>query len=280
VVLDQPPSAVPTAAAFWNARDWLIAFGGTLERTRDGGRSFRVVLRTRHPILQLDTAGPTGAVARLDDGQTVRTLDGGRSWSRLRGGDGAGFSSAQDGLRASVVGQHAAVALASTDDGGRAWRRRTSPCTGGESFGALVDAVTPRLAWIVCLGQPGAGNETKRVYSTTDDARSWRAGAYSRAYPHIASRGGIGFYGYPAGISVTPSGFGLLWESRGTLFVTHDGGRDWIDQHRTVEPEVDFGLAARAFPGGRGLVLVSRLGHARVLATDDAGRSWRVVRRW
>src|SRR5438034_6321153 len=79
---------VPNAIGFWDPRRGLLGTGtcvgtsydscrnGTIELTSNGGRSFRVLLRMRRRVLQLQTAGPHGAIATTDGG-AFRTLDGG-----------------------------------------------------------------------------------------------------------------------------------------------------------------------------------------------------------
>jgi photosystem II stability/assembly factor-like uncharacterized protein len=256
---------------------------GTIQLTSNGGRSFRVVLRTRRRVVQLQTAGPHGAIATTDDG-AFRTLDGGRSWKRFRQRHRASFATERIGLgfRTHLVHNHLALALLATSDGGQTWRTRASPCTQAVAAGALIDLVTPSLGWIVCLGQPGAGNEEKAVFSTTDGGRSWSAGASAVNCPRRNLHGGLGGYGYPAGIAFAADGFGILWESRGTLYVTRDRGIHWRAQPKVAQPELDFGRGAATFAGGGGLVLLGRGGSlpARLLATDDVGRSWHLVRRW
>ena len=241
------------------------------------------MLRTRRPVVQLQTAGPHGAIATTE-GEAFRTLDGGRSWKRFRQRYGASFATERIGLgfRSHLVRNHLVLALLATSDGGVTWRTRASPCTQAVAAGALIDLVTRSLGWIVCLGQPGAGNEEKAVFRTTDGGQSWSAGASAVTHPQRDVHGGLGGYGYPAGIAFAADGFGILWESRGTLYVTHDRGLHWRPQPNVAQPELDFGRGAAAFAGGRGLVLLGRGGSlpARLLATDDAGRTWHLVHRW
>jgi photosystem II stability/assembly factor-like uncharacterized protein len=177
---------------------------------------------------------------------------------------------------------HLVLELLTTTDGGRTWRRRASPCARAIAFGAILDLVTPSLGWIVCLGQPGAGNEQKAVFRTTDGGRSWRPGAAAVACPRRNAHGGLGSYGYPEGVAFAADGFGILWESRGTLYATRDAGTKWLAKPKVARPEIDFGRGAAAFPDGSGLVLLGRGGGlpARLLGTDDAGHTWRLVRRW
>jgi photosystem II stability/assembly factor-like uncharacterized protein len=272
VVNDLPPAVqLPTAAAFWDARDWLIGTASEIERTSDGGRTFRVVLRTPRPVQSLEAAGPGRAVARLDGGQAVRTLDGGRRWKLVRDPYLASFATRRIGLgvRSAPGARPSTLSVLGTRDGGRTWQPRASPCRGVLAFSAIVDAVTPTLAWIVCLGQPSAGNQAKQVFRTANGGTTWRAVA-----------GMLAGYGYPAGLAVAGSGFGLMWESRGTLLVTRDGGRSWHGRPRLAVPEKDGGAGGAVLAGTRGIVLLRAPASARVLATDDAGRTWHVVRRW
>jgi photosystem II stability/assembly factor-like uncharacterized protein len=295
MVTTSPPTLpVPTAIAFWDARHGLLgtrdcAFAGrcragTIELTADGGRRFRVILRTRHPVIGLQTAGPSAAIASLDGGSTLRTLDGGHSWHSFRLRYAASFAAPLIGLgvRSYMVDRHVALAVLATSDGGLTWRRRASPCTQAIADSALLDVVTDRLAWIVCLGEGGAGNEDKAVFRTSDGGRSWHVGAAEINYPRSHVHGGLSSYGYPEGITFAQDGFGILWESRGTLYVTHDGGSRWTAEPDVARPEIDFGRGAAAFPGGHGLVLLGRGGGnpTRLLATGHEGRTWHVVHRW
>jgi photosystem II stability/assembly factor-like uncharacterized protein len=288
--------AAPYAIAFWDSQHGLLGTGtcprttrgdcreGTIEVTSNGGRTFKLVLRTHHPVIGLWTTGPRGAIAQTDGGGSLLSLDGGRTWQPFRLRYGASFVTPRIGLgyRSYLTHDHLALELLATSDGGRTWRRRGSPCTQAIASAALIDLVTPSLGWIVCLGQPGAGNQAKAVFRTSDGGRTWRAGAAVVLWPHRNVHGGIESYGYPEGAAFARDGFGILWESRGTVYATRDGGTNWLAQPEVARPEIDFGRGAAAFPDGHALVLLGRGGGlpARLLRSDDAGRTWRLVRRW
>src|SRR5260370_13535143 len=125
----------------------------------------------------------------------------------------------------------------------RAWRRRMGPVHDGGR-------------------RRQHGQETRRVYA--------------RAAGH--GYGGISSYGYPIGIAMARDGFGVIWESRGTLYVTRDGGSHWIALPKVARPEEDFGASAAALPNGVGYVLLSVGGSGvrRLIGTRDGGHTWHV----
>jgi hypothetical protein len=241
----------PNAAAFWSAQRGVLAtglvrceprcVGGTISLTTDGGRTFRVVLRTRVAVAYL----------RLVDGVAYAGLQGG-------------------GVYASRDGTHWH---------GSAWPGEARPpqCARADF---VATASAGRRRWALCTGVASAGNSGKEIYASGDAGRTWRL--LVRVQIGGRPSHGMTSYGNPLGISFAADGFGLLWEERGTLFVARDGGRTWIAEPKVVRPEIDFGRGATALPGGRGFVLLGHQGlpPARLLRTDDAGRTWRVVHRW
>jgi photosystem II stability/assembly factor-like uncharacterized protein len=266
--LPVPPAGHTTAIAFWDMRRGLFARGGAVSLTTDGGRTFRVVLRTRR-VTGMQTFGPRGAILDLDNGRAFRSLDGGRSWARFRHRFDADFVTAEIGMGYRAGQFEFVKGLVSTRNGGKSWQPLASPCPRFASFAAAVELVTPTLGWIVCAGQPGAGQQLKAVYRTSDGGHRWQ---------RLPDR--LSGYGYVWGASFARDGFGLIWEGRGTLYVTRDGGQRWSAKPKVAEPELDFGAGAAAFEGGAGLFLVQRNPRLRLLATRNFGHSWQLVHRW
>jgi photosystem II stability/assembly factor-like uncharacterized protein len=225
------------------------AFGcrprGTISETADGGRSWRVVLATPRPVVAI-------------------TFSGSRIWATYDSG-------------AAVV----------SIDNGVTWRSRQppkplpGPCQPGPNlYRANKVIVTPGgRKWALCVYAAGTGNQGKAVFRWQDGR--WKRVAWT---PFSSQRGygGIETYGYPVGLAMSDDGFGLIWESRGTLYVTRDGSQDWIAQPRVAAPEIDFGQSGVALRHGIGFVVLARGGGMvrRLLMTENAGRSWRVVHRW
>jgi hypothetical protein len=147
-------------------------------------------------------------------------------------------------------------------------------CPNGWTRGYSADIVDTNVdtPWSICSGQPAAGNEAKAVYRGTKRV-ALTPTALHRGY------GGISEYGYAAGIA-GDGRFGIIWETRGTLYVTLDGGRRWHPLPDLARPELDFGSWAYVLNSRVGFVILERNGHRRLIETRDAGRKWRVVHRW
>ena len=244
-----PPSRaslVPNAIAFRDPSHGVLGTGrttqGTISLTTDGGRTWKVALRTPRPVVWVSWYG--GALtARFDDGENLQSTNGGRTWAPLVVGPPV-FSNCPQGMA----------------------QQPTNP---------------PYLNWALCTTEGGAGSMGKSVYWQRP-GHGWKRVAYTPFAPPGHGYGGISIAGYPQGIAMANDGFGLIWESRGTLYVTRDNGSHWIGLPKIAQPDMDFGMSAYALRRGVGFVLLARGGtmNRRLLETTDAGRSWRVVHTW
>ena len=217
---------------------------GTISATTDGGRTWHVLRTAPRPVVSLRLGG-SRIWATYDDGVVVSSRDSGKTWRRAR-----------------------------------APRSPAGPCERGPNlYRADRVVVTPGGArYALCVYGAGAGNQAKAVFR-------WRNGRWQRiAWTPFGpgGYGGIFTYGYPVGMAMSDDGFGLIWESRGTLYVTRDGGRHWLAQPGVARPELDFGRSGVALANGIGYVVLAAGGGpvCRLLVTTDSGRSWRVVHRW
>lgn len=188
------------------------------------------------------------------------------------------FSDASHGVLTTSTGTEI------TTDGGRTWHVVVRPPVVAAPH---PPSPCPRMLfrpffsgdWALCVGEDGAGAGGKAVYRR--HAGGWTRLAYTPFPPPGRSYGGISLAGYALGISMAPDGFGVIWESRGTLYVTRDGGSRWSGLPKVAQPEVDFGISGAALPHGVAFVLLARGGvHRRLIETTDAGRTWHVVHRW
>ena len=241
------PPPVPLAVAFRDPAHGVLGTSRTIELTADGGKTWKVVLRTPRPVVSLLFFD--GAVwAHYDDGENLRSTDGGRRWAP-------------------------AVPMFPAD----------SICPQGTTQ-SWISYTPAGSTWALCVTQASAGSEGKSVYRLR--ANGWKRVAYTPfAPPRPGGYGGISLYGYPVGIAMAQNGFGVIWESRGTLYVTRDGGSHWTGLPKVARPEVDFGQSGAALPHGVAYVLLSTgagdgSGTRRLIETTDFGRTWHVVHRW
>jgi photosystem II stability/assembly factor-like uncharacterized protein len=284
--------ARPGSVIFWTPRVGLLGVGycvprtarcvrGAIERTTDGGRTYHVALRTRGAVTEIDRVGPRGAIVTAAGAGALRTLDGGRTW-RPFVFDPYFWATPRVAVRfkAYFTKYDEKLALSVTHDGGRTWRRVADPCNHTVTANAYADPVTPKLWWIVCLGQPAAGTMEKAIFRTRDGGNTWQAGAANLVPPRGTAHGGIRFNGDLNGLAFARNGFGLLTASQGTPYVTRDGGEHFTALPKVGRPYVDFGAGSAAFAGGVGYVLLTAGFAERLAATHDFGRTWHVVRRW
>jgi photosystem II stability/assembly factor-like uncharacterized protein len=274
---------LPGAVAFWDEGHGLALFGppattpspwrDALESTSDGGRTWRR-LRSVPNGSEVVVAGGSRAWL-LTQRALFRSDDRGATWTRVSRYPlfDVGFVSPRDGIGYGVIGTHELLAV--TDNGGQTWHRRRFPCRNdGDADGDdRVSLAAPNLTWVMCVNEPGAGSQWKRLYRSRDGGRTWAR----RAAPGV---------GYLAGFSFRGAGRGWLWERRGWFLRTDDGGRTWstlpIGRPEEVEAE-----SASFYSAGGGIALlhVVRRGHEdrvalRLLRTADGGRSWTQIRSW
>ena len=308
------PRQLPNALAFWSGNRGLVATGtarpcaGAVSLTTDGGRSFRVLLRTRGPVEWVTTAGQDDAWALVETCKSLQvngnsavryrllsTVDGGRSWRTLPPSEAfnPSFASATRGYAVAVplapsgfIGLAGGKRLLATSDGGRIWR--SLPGRGGCPQKMPIGVVdSPSLAgtWVLCVGGAGAGAEYKAISFSHDGGRAWRLLVNVGISAHEPIDG-ISSLGYPLGLSFSRAGFGLLWEDRGLLYVTRDGGRRW-QPTGVLTPDVNYGISGAVLSGSDAFLL--RSGRASVgngpqeielLRTVDQGQGWTVVHRW
>lgn len=282
----------PNVVVFWNARAGLLGVGycargvsrcagGAVQRTSDGGRTFHVVLRAPKPIVDIERVGSRGAIAVPSVGEAWRTLDGGRTWRKLVFRP-MFWASPRVSVRVDAYYKRRTqqLALRLSNDGARTYRRLANPCNRIVTYNAYVDLVTPKLWWMICVGQPAGGTMDKAIFRTRDGGKTWQAGAANLVSQRRGAHGGLGTYGYPNGLAFAKNGFGLVTESSGTLFITRDGGRSFHPDRKVDRPNVDYAAGAAAFSDGAAYVLLKAGLPARLSETHDFGRTWRVVRRW
>ena len=293
-------SGTPTVIngiGFWTAQDGLLAASQgctlTVEATRDGGRVWTTVLRLPHAESGTPTVtGREDAWVRIlpCDGQgttaLVHSSDGGRVWTTVGDASVANldFLSATQGwaIRATPSAQVTnwlglALSVVNTDDGGRRWQRAPGPsCPQGEIL-ELLSAPDASTVYVVCAGQPGAGQQPKTLEVTTDGGKTWDVVASSGQ-----SAAGILEAGYASGLDFVTPRRGYLWMARGPVLVTSDGGRRWSGVDLGPHSDAAQPRSVSFVSASVGFVLVQNEPEqdASLLTTVDGGTKWSVVRTW
>lgn len=284
----------PRSISFWTPNRGLAVAGrcehgrcsGTVSLTTDGGHSFHRVFATEKPVAWVDTADDLDAWAMTEGhgaSQLLHTGDGGRNWQTVAADSPAmapSFTTARQGLSLDTRGR----SLLRTSDGGRTWTRSRAPCNGPATEAAGVAATRSR-SLALCVGQPGVGNQGKEIWSSSDLGGSW-ARLISVGLPgqsHIRD-GGISSYGYPQGLSLSSAGTGVMWEGRGTTYLTHNAGQTWRPLSSITRPEANFGQSSSTVDATTAFLLqTAGLPHPpamELLVTHDGGSTWARVHGW
>jgi photosystem II stability/assembly factor-like uncharacterized protein len=275
----------------WFATNDCAEGRATVDRTRDGGRTWAAA----HVLPTNCAAGSALALSFLDQrtgwlvrtiengpgAQLASTVDGGRTWSRSRDLPLIGrvaFRSRRDGW----LGRSDFRALPNlfvTADGGRTWRPRTLPLPPGwRRAHALPDVPTFFGArGVLPITLFTSRRSAVAFYATSDGGRSW----------HVRSVRPVGFRTLlrsnpfpryvPTAVASPTTWWVLSRIAVPRVLMTRDAGRHW----RGSSPAGVSGVASariEAAGGAAWLTLSTRRGRTQLLATQDAGRSWRPLR--
>lgn len=249
----------------------------------DGGTSWRVTYHATMPIRLYPVRG-TLEVWASTGASVIESRDGGSSWRRMlsRPAAAIGFATANDGWLIGTGGTfgHPRPLLA-TRDGGHTWRRIAGPCRGDFGIVAAVAPVSASRGWTVCTTQSGTGFQGKAIWQTDDGGAHWRL--RSRVHPIGPPKpalrvGAIDGFGYVTGMQFLPGGQGWLWEDRGWLLTTTDGGLDWRKSPLT-KPDQIAAQSASLLDRHTGYMLL-RGCTVRLVRTTDGGRTWTTAKSW
>ena len=163
-----------------------------------------------------------------------------------------------------------------TVDGGRTWADSPlDPCPSKAYWPVGVSFTDLKHGWVGCEGQASAGLGEKAVVRTTDGGRTWTLLANANGFydPTVPAVGSISESDYLSGIAMRASGAGLIWEGRGGVQWTSDGGRNWS----TSQLEVDTNNAGVLISDRTWVLVVTGQGQQTVERTTDSGGSWQAI---
>jgi photosystem II stability/assembly factor-like uncharacterized protein len=172
-----------------------------------------------------------------------------------------------------VGGAAAAQAARSASHGSHgghhpSWSWRQSVVDPDQGFRGL-DAVDRRTAWVT--GGSATDGGPGRVFRTTDGGRTWKDVS-------PPDTGGLLFRDVEARSGRVAVVLAIGAGDASRIYRTTDGGAHWTAAFVNDDPAAFYDCMA-FYPGGRrGLALSDPVdGRFRILATRDAGRSWRVL---
>ncbi len=277
------PGFQPVSIGFWNDQQGVMVGtvhcpgcegstpGGLIATTDDGGHSWQRVRTALPPAGRVSVvAGGLGYMTAGPD--LLFTQDYGATWARVtsRSVIDPSFSSSSDGWATAPDNQtslplHPATLLR-TIDGGHSWSTVLGPCPRLAPSIVGVSFPTPAIGWVLCEGEGGVGSMWKGVYRTDDGGQTWS----------LAYGGGLS-YGYPSDVSFLADGHGwLLFDFRGQVLQTVDGGAHWTPNHVARAEESSL-VSVSFLSDSDGFGLWSGSGGMKLIRTTDGGHSWTTV---
>jgi len=269
-----PPGSVNSVIFANTADGW--AYGPGLWATRDGGvRWHRVQTRGTSVTGMATGNGRIIAVfARCPAGQPCSSQvysspASSDAWRPVAGTTGAHASlviSGQTGYATASQDGHRPVLLAGPASGTAPWQARPLPCRQQErGSGVLPLAAAGRRLALGCGGQPGAGNQIKRLYMSDNGGWTWRR------LP------GLPFPGYLGTVSLAPAGTIVASGGRSDVYFSWDGGQTWHTSPSLLRADRGDGLAAAMVTRNLGFVLQASIYGKQIWLTRDDGHHWTPV---
>jgi photosystem II stability/assembly factor-like uncharacterized protein len=233
---------------------FVVGDTGTILKTTDAGATWTPLVSgtttNLHDVYFFDAAA---GVAVGEQGLILRTTDGGTAWGPVSSGVGDSLRSISFNGVNGICGGDSQTILYSTDSGA-SWQIGQSGFFGGGFPGAqMLSATTGFVAGQNSIFQPLVGN-------TTDGGVTW---TFQNFY-FDGNEGGcndVFFFDQTIGLVS-----GTLFDGRGALARTTDGGLNWATTiyDQAIEG-VAFPAAASGFAVGSG---------GRILHSTDSGATW------
>jgi hypothetical protein len=244
-----------------DAHLWTVS-GTEVSGSSDGGHTWG-----KWRLGQFNSDGPdvrvavASGVAWISSGLDVWRATGGKQPTRAGkvGTNGQVFqlTAVDDRHAYASVGQDVSATWRTTSDGGAHWADIADPCTGTRFVGSMFSTMAAGpdgSLWVVCAGEPGAGNMPKDLVISTDGGHTW------------VKRGELESSGYAT--DVRPFSATTAWRTggRASIFRTTDGTH-WT----AVTPYLELdGPGAFASIDAKTAVYVE----ADVQVTRDGGATW------
>jgi hypothetical protein len=166
------------------------------------------------------------------------------------------------------------LVVATTNDAGRTWLKKTLPCKDVVSLSGFV-TVARSMSAALCLGDPTTGYEPMEVVSSHDNGKTWSERCNNGPPGLLPIIGSCPVGGYPGAIAAMPDGVLVmsLGYPVGGVDVPVDGGRTWKLALRTAGTFLDNSQGV----GADWILAVGPTSPGVRLAESTNGRTWRQV---
>ena len=232
-----------------SGRTWLSTDAGATWSARNAGGVFQPTINS---VWFFDSRS---GLALGDDGSSLRTTDGGKTWAAAESDTVPWFrlQFLGDGSVGWLISLRGTIAR--TTDKGRNWS--TAPGAGSASLLGVTDFhfIDAMRGWAVAPFGSGVGT----IFTTTDGGLTWQTVASTANHRGFFA---IRFADAQHGVVVGPSGVAM---------VSSDGGATWAPR-----PTGSFGqIFSVAFADASTAVAVGEGG--AIIRSADAGQSWQPV---
>jgi hypothetical protein len=278
------PSPSPDAVGrvlFTTSRDgW--AFGPGLWRTTNGGATWRRV-PVPGPVADVVVAGGRMLLATRAgspaDSVRVRVYTaalGEDDWRAVAGTVLTGFGgpslavSGRTGYLL-VTGPYPSrpVLVAGPVTGSAPWRPLPEPCSPGWEWSTALAAAPGGWVFVGCGNEPGAGNQLKTAYLSSDGGQHWSQAASPP------------FGGYLSSAAMTTAGTIFLSGGRMDIYLSGNRGRGWYESPSLAGANgmanAGFSLVGAPVTGTFGVAVQEGVSTRQVWLTSDGGLRWTPV---
>jgi photosystem II stability/assembly factor-like uncharacterized protein len=198
---------------------------------------------------------------------------------------GLDFTSVNDGW--AITGNYVNTYVVTTTDGGRTWTNVKSTQVYTKRLSAngnptWISFSGAKSGLLLDTSESASGAQGKALLRTRNRGKSWSI--ISNIFIDGKNRGNqLGPGGYADGIDVIPGhpNDAYLWESRGSLLYTSDGGKRW-GISRLVKPSEIEARGVSMLTPQNGFVLLQGMLHRDFILEDtkDGGRIWNIIYSW
>jgi len=279
----QDNNTLKTASFIDLNEGWLVT-GHSILSTKDGGQHWSKIADISADVYDIDFVSLKLGWLATSDG-LLKTEDGGSSWHNIGKPQGKAATRVQfaDEKHGWIDVYHDWLDIEvgnpdyyylRTTDGGENWTNIKIPDP-DKYYRVAYFFISPSQGWLITGGQPGAGQQLKKMYKTSDGGNSWSEISSTSLPP--SEEDGLPSSGYVSDLYFLNEKYGWFTELRGQIYVTTDGGKDWVVVNK--HPRDEMNMAKPYFINLKEGYVIDSLSssNASLLNSKDGGLSWKHV---